>query len=174
MSRITPLILTLATVACLFVPETADAHPKYGGPFGIGIILNEPTGITAKYWMGSDQALDFHLGADGLDHRRRSELGIYVDYLFHFDTGVNAQYFSMPFYIGPGGGLIISDDNYHCTRFNGCSDNDVFLAARMPLGLAFLFTRFGGEAFIELVPSMLIIPVFDFDIDAALGFRFYF
>jgi len=178
MSRITLAVLAFAAIACLLVPATADAHPKHGGPFGIGIILGEPTGITEKYWMGSDQALDFHLGLDGVDNHRNDNFGIYVDYLFHFDTGVNASAFSMPFYLGPGGALVIWDDNYRgCNRFGNCYDgnDNVYLAARLPLGLAFLFTRFGGEAFVELVPTISVIPsFFHFDIHGALGFRYYF
>ena len=33
---------------------------------GLGIILGDPTGITGKYFVSNDFAIDFHLGLDGI------------------------------------------------------------------------------------------------------------
>ena len=169
------ILASLTLLMLLTCAGQADAHPKKNGPFGLGVILYEPTGLTGKYFMTSDQALDFHIGLDGLGNDHGDEVGFYVDYLFHFDMGVNTPYFAMPLYLGPGGALIFDDDDRYCTKWECYDrDEDLYLMARMPLGLSFLFTRFGGEAFIELALQMLLIPDIDLDLDAALGFRYYF
>src|SRR6516165_7367064 len=37
----------------------------YGRKFGLGFVLGDPTGLTAKLWVGSTNALDFGLGFFG-------------------------------------------------------------------------------------------------------------
>ena len=168
-------VVLLSLFCCLGLSHLAHAHPKANGPFGLGVILYEPTGVTGKYFFTNTEALDFHIGLDGLGRYHHENIGFYVDYLFHFDVGVNTTYFSMPLYLGPGGTLILADRDRYCTKFR-CYDEDtnVYLAVRMPFGLAFWFTKFGGEAFIELSLQLFVIPRIDLDLDAALGFRYYF
>ena len=82
---------------------------------------------------------------------------------------------TLPLYVGPGLALIIIDDDRYCSRFR-CYDNDddLALAVRAPFGLAFWFSKFSGEAFVELTTTLLLIPDVDIDLDAAIGFRYYF
>lgn len=166
------LALVALALFCILAPKESQAK---GGPFGLGIILGEPTGITGKYFFSKDEALDFHLGLEGFDGGRHDNVGFYVDYLFHFDLGVNNSVMSMPLYVGPGGALIITDNDY-CGRFKCYRDNDdsIWLAIRAPVGLSFQFKSFPGEAFIEIIPHLFFIQHIDFDLDLALGFRFYF
>lgn len=169
------LRLVLALPLLLALAPSSQAHP-YGpnGDFGLGIIINEPTGLTGKYWLSKDQALDFHIGVNAIEHG--ADVGLYFDYLFHFDTGLKSSALAMPLYIGPGVALIFDDDGYYCTRWNRCRryhDDDLWLAIRMPLGLSFAFKKFAGEAFLEVASAIVIAPDVFFDFDVAVGFRFY-
>lgn len=166
-----------AMMLCLwgFVPQEAEAQPGGGGPFGLGIILGDPTGITGKYWVAGNQAIDFHLGVDGFGGRGfNNDLGLYADYLFHFPL-TNISAFRLDFYVGPGLALILDFDDRYCTKFR-CYDRDsgIGLAIRAPIGLAMLFNSFSGELFLELPLNVWLVPFQDFDLDVALGFRYYF
>ena len=165
------MLLTLLVV-CV-IPDQARAEPPGdGGPFGLGIMLGLPTALTAKYWIDKEQALDFHIGAD--DFGNGGTVGFYGDYLFHIDVGVKTPYFRLPLYVGPGAALLFNDRGRYCT-FSRCRGRDeLALAARVPFGVAFLFKKFNGEAFVELATQLFLVPFVDFDLGAAVGFRFYF
>jgi hypothetical protein len=174
------LSLLLAAACCLaFVtlsPSTAEAK---GGPFGLGIIGGNPTGLTGKYFFGKATALDFHLGIGGWGRGDR-DFGIYVDYLFNFDLGVGGSVLELAIYVGPGGEILFDDryDGKYCSKF-GCrdyndDDDDIWIAARCPIGLSMMFQKVPLELFLEIVPELYIIQDIFFDIDLALGLRFYF
>jgi len=156
----------------LWQSNEAEAQPA--GPFGLGVIIGGPTGVTGKYWISGNNAIDMHIGLDGIG--RGGGGGFYADYLWHFNlTSTGA--FDLPLYIGPGLGIVIDDDDEYCNRFGDCRREDdaaVWLAIRAPLGIAFLFKSFPGELFLELPFSLNLVPAVFFDIDVAIGFRFYF
>jgi hypothetical protein len=176
--RLQPLHALSIPALCIILalsltPSQAEAK---GGPFGLGIIGGNPTGITGKYFFGSEDAIDFHLGIGGWGRRNR-DIGIYVDYLRHFDLGVRNSVMSMAFYAGIGGDIIFTDNGY-CGKFN-CKDyrdgdGTVWLAARAPLGINMMFQKVPLELFLEIIPALYIIQYISFDIDLALGLRFYF
>ncbi|MDX9721924.1 MAG: hypothetical protein RBU37_14345 [Myxococcota bacterium] len=172
MKRVLAVVIFVCTLA------SSQLAMADGGPFGLGVILFEPTGLTGKYFISNANAIDFHVGVEGFGNHRHEDLGLYADYLYHIDIGVHTSYFDLPLYLGPGAALIfIDNDGTYCTKF-GCYDRDddgaMALAARMPLGLAFLFSRFAGEAFVELSLQLFIIPDVWADLDGAIGFRYYF
>src|SRR5262245_59263497 len=77
--------------------------------FGLGLMLGAPTGLSGKYFLGPDTALDFGLGAIGY-YRHRDGLHIHADYLWHPVTLVRAEPFWMPLYFGVGGRVFDFDD----------------------------------------------------------------
>lgn len=168
----------ILAASVLLSPSPASAHPARGGDFGLGLILNEPTGLTGKYFLSKRDAIDFHLGSAGWAGGWGG-VGLYGDYLFHFDTGLRSSALVMPLYVGPGLGVIFNTDkNRYCTKFHCYYYDDgragLWLSVRVPLGLALWFKRFAGELFLEVVPTVYIIPGAYFDLQGALGFRFYF
>jgi hypothetical protein len=64
--------------------------------FGLGIILGEPTGISAKYWTGSTTALDFGLG---YSFEKNSRMHLHADYLFHVSKIKTCRCWRFPFRI---------------------------------------------------------------------------
>jgi hypothetical protein len=70
--------------------DLADARPRpragksfeANKTFGLGLMLGAPSGLSGKYFLSSDNALDFGVGAIGY-YRGRSGLHLHLDYLWH-------------------------------------------------------------------------------------------
>jgi hypothetical protein len=138
--------------------------------FGLGVIIGEPTGISAKLWISPVNALDFGLGwsvgGDRVGNYKGgfdggSRVHFHMDYLWHwFDAIHSSERF--PLYTGVGG------------RINTGAGYDASAAVRGVLGIAWLPRQTPIDVFIELVPSLQIVPSTGFGIDAGLGARFFF
>ncbi len=126
--------------------------------FGLGIILGEPTGISAKYWTTSTTAFDFGLG---YSFEKNSRMHLHADYLFHvnnlFQTNENIQ-----FYYGPGARLKLVDVG------------DSRLGFRFDVGLVWIPRNTPIDVFLEVAPLLDIIPETDFSFNGGLGVRFFF
>ncbi len=170
--RLPLAIITLLTV--LFVSEQAHAvKPHLGKRFGLGVMIGNPTALSGKYWVNHTQAVDFNLGARHLLNSDSADPVFFADYLFHFNVGVVTPAFNMPLYFGPGLMLGALNSRHGC-RIVGCyGGNPVYLGARLPLGISFLFKKFNAEAFIESALELILVPGTALDLDYAVGFRFY-
>jgi hypothetical protein len=142
--------------------------------FGIGLELGSPTGLTGKYFLSADRALDFGLGGIG-GYSNRSGIHVYLDYLFHPVSLASASSFELPFYIGLGGRFWNFDDR----RGDQIVDEASAIGFRVPIGISFDFNNVPLDIFIQ------IVPVLDFysdyaahsvylDINASIGIRYWF
>ncbi len=128
----------------------------YGqGKFGLGIILGEPTGISAKVWMSGATAID---GAVAWSFANESAFHIHADFLIH-----NFDVFSkvVPLYYGIGGRI----------KFR---DNETRLGVRIPVGVAYDIPSTQIDLFLEIVPLLNLNPNTSFTLNGAIGGRFYF
>ena len=128
----------------------------YGqGKFGLGIILGEPTGISAKVWMSGATAID---GAVAWSFANESAFHIHADFLIH-----NFDVFSkvVPLYYGIGGRI----------KF---WDNETRLGVRIPVGVAYDIPSTQIDLFLEIVPLLNLNPSTSFTLNGAIGGRFYF
>jgi len=126
--------------------------------FGLGIILGEPTGLTAKKWLSTDTALDF---AAAWSFGGEDSITLHADFLQHKFNLIKIESGSLPVYYGIGGRL----------KFD---KNDTRLAARIPIGLNYHFEGAVLDIFVEVVPRLELVPSTEFDIGAALGVRYFF
>jgi len=128
------------------------------GDLGVGFMIGQPVGVTAKKWVSSGQAID--AGA-GWSIGRNPHFVLHSDYLWHKE---NALYFQddtpLDLYFGVGGRL-----NF---------DDEIELGVRVPLGVAYFFSDRGAEAFLELAPVMNLVPDTSMDLNALVGLRIYF
>jgi len=142
-------------VFLLILSSTAFSQSK---GFGLGIILGEPTGISAKYWTGGNTALDFGLG---YSFEKHSRFHLHADYLFHtsdlFKTTENIS-----FYYGPGARLRLVDEG------------DSRLGFRFDVGLVWIPRGAPIDVFVEIAPLLDIIPETDFSINGGIGVRYFF
>lgn len=127
--------------------------------FGLGLMLGEPTGISAKYWLDGDNALDFGLAYSFV--QKFSAVSLHADYLYHAFDIIKSDY-RLPVYYGFGARL----------RFVDNSDNA--LGARGVVGVAWLSDNLPIDVFFELVPVFNLIPSTSLNLDIALGARYYF
>jgi hypothetical protein len=156
--------------------DLADARPRpragksfeANKTFGLGLMLGAPSGLSGKYFLSSDNALDFGVGAIGY-YRGRSGLHLHLDYLWHPVSLASVPEFELPLYFGIGGRFFDFDDD---------GDTGAAFGLRAPLGIAFDFTNVPLDVFFELA---LVIDFFSgyrddvgADINGAIGIRYYF
>ena len=126
--------------------------------FGLGIILGQPTGISAKYWTSGSTAFDFGLG---YSFERHSRMHLHADYLFHVKNIFNtAENFSL--YYGPGARLRLVD--------NAGSR----LGVRFDVGLVWIPRNAPVDVFLEIAPLLDIIPETVFWMNGGIGVRYFF
>lgn len=180
-------LLALAIAFAAATPE-AQASTSYSqsrpsgsassGDFGIGLMVGEPTGLTAKYWLSNDRALDI-----GLTYSLRNYLEILFDHNWHFPSAFGRSKTASAFvpYLGIGAAFFIdtgdryaySYKNGHFTYFRPYGESSFALGARIPLGLEFLPSAAPIGVFAEIVPGVGMFPgVFGF-FQGAVGVRFY-
>jgi hypothetical protein len=166
MNKLAPfsLILTLLSSGMAL----AQANPSR--PFGLGLSVGEPAGLTAKFWNNRHSAFD---AAIGYGFFPTNGVAIYADYLHTLDTLIDNSRtpFDLLLYVGIGGKV-----GFWSYEENGQEMSGVAVGVRFPFGLSMLFAKAPFELFLELTPSIAFLvpdPVW-FDFDACLGFRYYF
>ena len=126
--------------------------------FGLGVILGEPTGFSAKYWTGETTALDFGLGYSFTSDN--SVFYLHTDYVFHNrDVIQSAENFIV--YYGPGARLKVRE-------------NDSRLGIRGVAGILWIPHNSSFDLLIEMAPILDIIPATKFDVAGGIGGRFFF
>ncbi len=125
--------------------------------FGAGIMVGAPTGITMKLWQSHSAAID---GAVAWSFERSSSLQVNLDYVEHSFGVIKVEKGSLPFYYGIGARVQ--------------AGGDAALGVRIPLGLDYLFAHDPLDAFVEIAPILQIAPSTTFDLDGAIGVRFFF
>lgn len=149
----------LLPVVSIIMLIAGPALAEGGGNFGLGVILGEPTGISGKLWISGKSAVD---GAAAWSLGNNEALHLHADYLLHNFTLIEVDKGRLPFYYGIGGRIRFAD--------NG----DDYIGVRVPLGLAYLFEGAPLDIFLEVVPILDLAPDTDFDLNAAIGIRYFF
>ncbi len=162
MKHITYFIFT----CCLFF-AIQNAVAQQGG-FGLGIIIGEPTGISAKLWTSQETAFDFGLGwsieGDRINNRYyngTSRVHFHMDYLWHSFHAIHSSE-RFPLYYGIGG------------RINSGAGYNSSVAVRGVLGIEWLPRETPIDVFLELVPMLQLTSSSGFGLDAGIGARYYF
>jgi hypothetical protein len=142
-------------VALLFLLGLSTAGSAAGpGRFGIGIILFDPSGLSAKAWLSRSTAL---AGGIGWSAEENHYLHVHADFLFYSRRLAADRNLDLGFYLGAGGKIIFRDE-----------DNAWF---RVPLGVDFLLRKSPLNFFFELVPSFNFSKI---QLVGAIGFRYVF
>ena len=144
--------------------SVGSANARMQDSFGLGIIIGEPTGLSVKYWLDEDRAVD---GALAWSLSDDNAFQLHGDYLIHDFELLEAR--EMPVYYGIGARLKFKDDDG-----KGHDDDDTVFGIRVPVGITYLFDDTPVDLFFELVPILDLAPDVELDINAAVGARFYF
>lgn len=143
----------------------------HGKDFGLGIMLGEPSGLSAKYWQSSNTAIDF-----GLTYAFGNYFAFLADYLWEFPGAiapVNGSQF-IP-YVGVGAMMIVASTGGRASVFGtSYTSTSLGLAVRVPFGIEFLPNGVSLGVFAEIVPGLGLIPGMFGLVQGDVGVRFYF
>jgi hypothetical protein len=147
-------IALAATSARADDEETTDGEPEEiedlsnpiargteKGSIGLGIILGEPTGITARLYLTDDQAIQAAVGSAFFG----GGLQVHADYVFHPYILQTRDAFVIATYIGPGARVI----QYLDGRDDANDQGYLAIGARAVAGLLFDF-QIPLDAFVEV------------------------
>ncbi|MEX0772955.1 MAG: hypothetical protein WD038_07290 [Balneolales bacterium] len=160
--KIFQITAKLFFVLLLVLPLTVQqAHSQVrDGNLGLGVVVGDPTGITAKLWLDDLNAL---AGTAAWSFRGNTSLQLNADYLRHNFDHIDLNRGSMAFYYGLGGRLLAREGN-----------RDDRFGVRVPFGLSYFFANDPIEIFAEVVPILDIVPGTDFTSNSGVGVRYYF
>jgi hypothetical protein len=175
-------ILAAAVAASLVAAFGASAQATevgYSRKFGLGGQLGDPTGLTAKLWIGPTNALDFGLGfyAYGVVDRCYVQNGVqicnrggYSDGTFNMDylwqSNIVRRSAQLDWHLGVGGRM---------TWIGNCSGDCIRVSARAPVGLDLMFQNPSFlELYFEIAFDLNVFPGVWLDPEGGIGARFYF
>lgn len=141
------VIAFLIMICCTCLAETTR--------FGLGIVIGEPTGLSAQYDLGRNHAFNSGLA---WSFQKQASIHLHLDYILKNHYIINHD--NMPVYYGIGG------------RVNLARKGKTGL--RIPLGVEYSYTDYDLVFFTEIVPMMDLIPKTSFALSAGLGVRYYF
>jgi hypothetical protein len=152
----------------LFLSAHSQAQDR---PLGLGVILGEPTGISAKYWTSGSNALAFGLGwsyeravwvwPNGRYHYTDPRFHFHADYLWHSFGAIRSSE-RFPLYYGVGARMATG----------GVEAGS--LGVRGVVGIAWLPRSTHLDVFLELAPTLLLVPSTDLSAGAGFGARVFF
>ena len=159
----TKLILALGLLFGL----TAQAEP-----WGVGVIVGEPTGLSVKHQETPENAVDF-----GFAYQANDFIHVHGDYLFNnnfYNTKDNS--IKLDTYYGLGALICIDqkDEYKWYGRYKEKKDKEHLLGPRIPLGVNADFPTAQVEVFAEAALIVTIYSKTSVDVDAALGVRYEF
>ena len=127
------------------------------GDIGLGIILGEPTGFSAKLWTGKTTAFD--AGA-AWSFVSGGFFQVHGDFLFHNFDLFQVETGKLALYYGFGGRVKFADIT--------------IVSVRVPIGISYQFEKTAIELFLEVVPMLDLVPATEVGIGGGAGFRYFF
>jgi len=132
--------------------------------WGLGIIIGEPTGISAKYALGRSHmlhgALTFSLGD-------KNSIYLHGDYLWRNHGLISAE--DLAVYYGLGAKVKLDGENR-----NKGKPSSTKLALRVPVGMNYVFPSAPFDLFAEIIPILNLFPNVDIGVKIAIGGRYLF
>ena len=158
----TSVILFLTTAAFAARSETQKS------PFGIGLVLVNPTGLSANYRLSPRNAIDAAVGWN---------FGYYVeghtDYLFKTKMLYREGTVLLTAHYGLGIRIRHVTES-KSKREDSANAHQDRIGPRFPVGVDVWFPTSSLEIFSELAGVLDLAPKSDFSIEFAAGVRFYF
>jgi hypothetical protein len=155
-----------ALAAALTIAAALPALAQDDKYAGVGFIVGEPTGLDAKFFLNNEHALEFGLA---WSLSGQNEMHLQGDYLWHrYDLIDLNNGDEMPLFFGIGARFVFTEDD------PGDHNDDDIVGIRFPIGLEYIFTNYPFDIFAEIVPILDLTPNSDFDLEGAVGARFWF
>lgn len=135
---VVPAIAVVIGLAAAPAPAHADEYEK--GSFGAGLIVGEPTGITARLYLSDDRAVQAAVGFTFIGDGWQA----HADYCFHPWILEERDSFTLPVYVGPGARTV------RYTSGRGSADDFYAIGLRAVAGIVFDFKTVPLDAFLEV------------------------
>lgn len=126
--------------------------------FGVGVILGNPTGISAKMWLNNVNSIDAALGYSIGKHNR---MHFHSTYLWQDNNSLASNVMLKPHF---GIGFMMRAKDEETTVFG----------VRGAVGINWYPTGVKLEVFAEVAPILKLAPATDFDLNGGVGVRFLF
>jgi hypothetical protein len=165
------ILFSFLTFLGLSQGAQAATPSAQSGPFGLGVILGEPTGVTLKYDTSAYNAIDA-----GISFRFDRYFMLYGDYHFKFPGAfhTDVSFFNqLTPYVGVGAVAVFENEDNR-RYFDDDWDEDFALGVRIPLGIEWRTPRVPLGVFAEIVPGLAIIPGTDAFVQGGIGVRYFF
>jgi len=153
--RLFRLLTILLTIGGVLV--WSDARTLEARRFGIGIVAGDPTGLSGKYWITDEHALDFTGAWTFGDY-----FHLHSTYLFHFSRLIPEPEWAA--YAGIGGRLKL--------RRRSGTDTGSRFGVRLSGGIDYSYPPF--EAFLEIAPTFELAPETALEFEGGVGARVFF
>jgi len=125
--------------------------------FGIGIVIGEPTGFSAKAWTSPGNAVDIGVA---WAFSRQGYFHLHADYLWHFPDAIRAEERFVP-YAGFGGRMGFGEDKARA-------------GIRVPGGIAYWPRSIPLDVFLEIALIMDVAPATELSLNGGIGARYFF
>lgn len=146
---------TILLISLVFMSSTLFAQE---GKKGVGLMLGNPTGLSGKYWLGGNRAVDAGLAFSMGKH---TDLSIHSDYLLHQgDAFYVNDIYPLDLYYGLGGRMEFS--------------HDIELGVRVPVGVLHNLEEQQADLFGEIAPIFDILGRVGLELHLVVGARYYF
>lgn len=129
-----------------------SAEINRAGALGVGLGLGQPMGVTGKFWLSPNSAVDAMMGYHFGDN-----FDLHGDFLYHVYPFAPQQS-GLPIYIGAGARILAGDD----TQFG----------IRLPFGISYFLPEHRMELFAEIAPVIVLTDI-DAAVDGMIGVRIY-
>jgi hypothetical protein len=154
-------IARVALIAVAFSLVTGNSIARAeaeDGPLGLGVIVGEPSGITAKLWAGDNMAF---VAAAAYAFRDETALQLQGDLIWHFDDRPEQDENDLTATFGFGFRFKFGDDQ----ELSGL---------RFPIGVNYELPGSSLEVFGEVVPVLEFLGDEDLGLNLGGGVRYYF
>ncbi len=125
--------------------------------FSAGIMVGEPSGLSAKLWVGELSAVDLMLAWSLADDAQRFYVHSDYQHYLAFMEVENGRLFA---YVGIGGRLYVGDG--------------ATLGIRIPVGIYYELERLPIELFLEIAPGLNLLPETEVNVGGGIGGRYRF
>src|SRR5262249_26957471 len=151
-------VMKRSIIACGIVLICSSQARAEGGPFGLGLVVGTPTGLSLEYKLSSHTAID---GAVGIDLFVDRHLYVQGDFLFLFGDLLGGGDVGLTPYLGIG--AFVADFGNRGAGFG----------VRGPFGLALDFRRAPLQIYGEFSLNLQLVRDAHLYVGGALGFRYF-
>ncbi len=167
LSRLGIISVVIGVLLSVVTEAAAASQVRRPGNVGIGLGVGYASGISAKYMMSQETAIQGTVGTFGAFDDDADGIAIGGDFLLEMPAFVTHEAIELAWNIGAGAGLAIFDDDG--------GDDDFAFSVQGVLGLEVNLVPIPLDVVIEFRPELRILEDPDFDIiDFGAHVRYYF